>query len=215
MNKQSGFAPAASLAVLAAIIVLGAIIWTASSSKNRSTNEAMMPVNKMEDNNQAATNKPDGMMENTNTDAAKDKMMGDEVKQDEAMKDTKEIMNDQGDKKDSAMTPPDAMMPKVGVYEDYSPATVLTEQAKGNKVVLFFHATWCPFCQAADKEFTSRASDIPAGVAVLKTDYDTNTSLKTKYGITYQHTFVQIDNQNNLVSKWNGGDIDNLNKYLK
>ena len=83
------------------------------------------------------------------------------------------------------------------------------------KLVLFFHAPWCPFCKTADGEFQSRTSEIPAGVAVLKTDYDSNTSLKQKYGVTYQHTFVQVDDDENLVSKWNGGDIDNLKKYLK
>ena len=39
--------------------------------------------------------------------------------------------------------------------------------------------------------------------------------LAKKYLISYQHTFVQIDNDGNSVSKWNGGDIDNLKKYLK
>ena len=107
------------------------------------------------------------------------------------------------------------MMAKSGTYKDYSAATVEAEQKAGNKVVLFFHAPWCPFCKTADGEFQSRTSEIPAGVAVLKTDYDSNTSLKQKYGVTYQHTFVQVDDDENLVSKWNGGDIDNLKKYLK
>src|SRR3990167_6169147 len=88
-------------------------------------------------------------------------------------------------------------------------------QKAGYKVVLFFHAPWCPFCKAANAEFISRANEIPAGVTVLKTNYDSNTELKQKYGVTYQHTFVQIDNNENQVSKWNGGDIDNLKKYLK
>jgi thiol-disulfide isomerase/thioredoxin len=93
--------------------------------------------------------------------------------------------------------------------------TVAAEQSSGNKVVLFFHAPWCPFCRAANTAFLQRADEIPSGVVVLKTDYDTNTELKRKYGVTYQHTFVQIDANGNQVSKWNGGDIDNLKKYLK
>jgi thiol-disulfide isomerase/thioredoxin len=102
-----------------------------------------------------------------------------------------------------------------GNYGDYSPDTVATEQRAGHKVVLFFHAPWCPFCRAADVAFKEKASQIPAGVTVLKIDYDSNKELRTKYGITYQHTFVQIDNNGELVSKWNGGDVDNLIKYLK
>ena len=102
-----------------------------------------------------------------------------------------------------------------GNYKDYSSDTVTTEQKAGNKVVLFFHAPWCPFCRAADEAFRSKINQIPAGVTVLKTDYDSNTALKQKYGVTYQHTFVQIDQNGNQLTKWNGGDIDNLLKYIK
>ncbi len=102
-----------------------------------------------------------------------------------------------------------------GKYQDYSPDTVKTEQAAGHKLVLFFHADWCPFCVEADKQFKLKADQIPQGVTVLKTNYDAETALKKKYVITYQHTLVQIDGNGNLVSKWNGGDVDNLKKYLK
>lgn len=138
----------------------------------------------------------DAMMENKN--------------EDESMMPKDDAMMEE-DKMDA----PDAMMEKPGAYKDYSEATVMAEQAAGNKVVLFFHAPWCPFCKAADAEFKARLGEIPAGVTVLKTDYDSNTELKQKYGVTYQHTFVQVDNNLNQVSKWNGGDLDNLKKYLK
>lgn len=102
-----------------------------------------------------------------------------------------------------------------GEYKTYSPDTARAEQAAGHKVVLFFHADWCPFCVEADKQFKAKLDQIPKGVTVLKTNYDTETALKKKYVVTYQHTFVQIDANGNLVSKWNGGDVDSLTKYLK
>jgi thioredoxin-related protein len=34
--------------------------------------------------------------------------------------------------------------------------------------------------------------------------------LAKKYGVTYQHTFVQIDAEGNEVTKWNGGKIEEL-----
>lgn len=102
-----------------------------------------------------------------------------------------------------------------GSYQNYSPELVKSEQQAGRTVVLFFHASWCPYCKEADANFQANLDKIPQGVTVLKTDYDSNTDLKKKYGVTYQHTFVQIDSQGNLVSKWSGGDIDNLIKYLK
>jgi thiol-disulfide isomerase/thioredoxin len=100
-------------------------------------------------------------------------------------------------------------------YQDYSPDKPAKLASSGYKVVLFFHAPWCPFCRSANSTFVSRTSEIPQGVAVLKTDYDSNSDLKKKYGVTYQHTFVQIDAEGNAVSKWSGGDIDNLKKYIK
>lgn len=109
----------------------------------------------------------------------------------------------------------DVMMEKSGSYKDYSASTVSSEQDAGNKVVLFFHAPWCPFCRTADSAFKSSMDKIPAGVTVLKTDYDSNTELKTKYGVTTQHTFVQIDDSGNLVTKWVSGDIDTLLKNIK
>jgi thiol-disulfide isomerase/thioredoxin len=104
---------------------------------------------------------------------------------------------------------------KPGEYLDYSPETLQTELAEDHKVVLFFHAPWCPFCKAANAAFKAKLDQIPSNVVVLKTDYDSNSALKQKYGVTYQHTFVQIDKNGNLISKWNGGDVDNLKKYLK
>lgn len=109
----------------------------------------------------------------------------------------------------------DMTMQDHGVYKDYSIQTLIAEQKAGQKIVLFFHATWCPECRKADTEFKTKTTDIPKGVTVLKTDYDTEKELKTKYGVTYQHTFVQIDNQGNQITKWSGENIEALIKNLK
>jgi hypothetical protein len=45
---------------------------------------------------------------------------------------------------------------------------------------------------------------IPAGITILKTDYDSETELKKKYGVTTQHTLVQVDKDGNLIKKWSG-----------
>jgi thiol-disulfide isomerase/thioredoxin len=106
-------------------------------------------------------------------------------------------------------------MPSAGEYKDYGPDAVAQAQKAGSKVVLFFHADWCPFCVEADKQFKAKLDQIPPGVTIFKTPYDTETALKQKYGVTYQHTFVQIDAKGNMATKWNGGDIANLKKYIK
>jgi thiol-disulfide isomerase/thioredoxin len=82
--------------------------------------------------------------------------------------------------------------------------------------VLFFYANWCPTCQPADASFSEYIKDIPSDVTVLRVNYnDTATDqaekeLAKKYGVTYQHTFVQIDAEGNEVTKWNGGKIEEL-----
>jgi thioredoxin 1 len=79
------------------------------------------------------------------------------------------------------------------------------DEAAGMKRVLFFAASWCPTCRAADKDFNANLDKIPGDVVILKTDYDTQTALKTKYGITRQHTFVYVNAKGEALKKWSGG----------
>ncbi len=88
-----------------------------------------------------------------------------------------------------------------GIYADYTPEKLTL--AENKKVVLFFKASWCPTCQAVDKNIVS--SKIPSGLAILKVDYDSSFELKKKYGVTIQHTFVQVDKNGNMIKKWIGG----------
>ncbi len=98
-------------------------------------------------------------------------------------------------------------------YVEYSKTAY--EAAKDKKRVLFFHAKWCPTCKAANTEFEANLDKIPSDVVLFKTDYDTSGELKTKYGITYQHTFVQVNTSGKQLAKWNGGDINELIQNLK
>lgn len=100
-------------------------------------------------------------------------------------------------------------------YLDYSEKVMKAELEAGQKVVLFFHAKWCPFCVKADKAFMSSTDEIPVGVTVLKIDFDTEKEMAKKYGVTYQHTFVQLDKNLESVTKWVSGDIKELKKNLK
>lgn len=91
-----------------------------------------------------------------------------------------------------------------GTYTSYSTDKVAS--AGQNKTVLFFHAAWCPTCRTLDKDINNSLNDIPAGIQILKTNYDTEKDLKKKYGVTYQHTFVQVDPNGNLIKTWGGGN---------
>lgn len=85
------------------------------------------------------------------------------------------------------------------VYANYDSSLV---GARGD-TVLFFHASWCPSCSAADKGIS--AGVIPENLSILKVDYDSSTDLRKKYGVVAQHTFVQVDADGNEIKKWVGG----------
>ncbi|MFC1653855.1 thioredoxin family protein [Patescibacteria group bacterium] len=80
--------------------------------------------------------------------------------------------------------------------------------------ILFFHASWCPTCKVADKDITSNLNKIPEDVVVFKTNYDTEKDLKQKHDITYQHTFVQVDEDGNQITKWTGGNTKEILENL-
>ena len=104
-------------------------------------------------------------------------------------------------------------------YVEYSKANF--DAASSNRRVLFFYASWCPTCKPADASFMQNESRIPEDVTLIRVNYnDPETDqdekdLAKKYGITYQHTFVQIDSSGNEVTKWNGGHIDELLSNIK
>ena len=102
------------------------------------------------------------------------------------------------------------MMRKHGRYEAYTGSLAPT-----GRQVLFFHAAWCPTCRSADANITSKLSDIPTDVTIHKVDYDDSSDLKKKYGVTYQHTFVQVDASGEMITKWSGGDLNTIIQKLK
>ena len=84
------------------------------------------------------------------------------------------------------------------------------DKASSQKRVLFFAASWCPSCRAADKNLNQNLTKIPENTIVFKADYDTETALKTKYKITRQHSFVFVDAKGIALKSWSGGGIDEL-----
>lgn len=90
-----------------------------------------------------------------------------------------------------------------GTYEDYHPQKL--SYAREGKVILFFKADWCASCSVVDEQVLESLEKIPAGVHILKVDFDTEFELRKKYGVTLQHTFVQVDEFGNMRAKWSNG----------
>ena len=111
----------------------------------------------------------------------------------------------------SQATRPDSATNTPG-YIDYYDGVIA---ATAGQKILFFHAPWCPQCRAL--EASIKAGQIPAGVTIIKTDYDSMQSLRQKYGVTIQTTLVKVDDQGNLIKKYVAYDeptLDNLVKNL-
>lgn len=105
-------------------------------------------------------------------------------------------------------------------YVEYSPG-ILASDGLNDRRVLFFYASWCPFCRPADAEFRERMNEIPSDVTVIRVNYnDSDTdedekNIARQYGVTYQHTFVQIDRDGKAIAIWNGGKLKELLSRIK
>ncbi|WP_088312487.1 thioredoxin family protein [Kineosporia sp. R_H_3] len=91
-----------------------------------------------------------------------------------------------------------------GSYVDYATYRKDPTAYADGRVVLFFHASWCPNCRLTEKNLTEDPASIPADLTVVKVDFDTETDLRAKYGITQQHTFVAVGPDGAERAKWTG-----------
>jgi len=97
----------------------------------------------------------------------------------------------------------------------------ILKNSQNTRRVLYFYANWCPTCLPANDDLSSKADQIPSDVTVIRVNYnDSDTDedekeLARKYGITYQHTFVQIDSEGKEIAKWNGGQLKELLENIK
>jgi thiol-disulfide isomerase/thioredoxin len=188
MKQIQGFGAVGVVGIVAAVLIVGAVGFILNNSNTNKEKVMMAEKTQMEEKAlmEQKAMEENAMMEKETLSAEDDKMMDDGMME-----------------KDESTT-----MQKAGVYAAYSEDSLAMAQ-KG-KTVLFFHASWCPSCRGADADIQKNSAAIPAGVTILKTDYDTEIALKQKYGVTTQHTFVEIDSAGTLVQKWSGGDFANI-----
>ena len=186
-----------TILAVAALLIIGVGGFVAYSSNMEMKQMDAMKAEKamMAEKEAMAMKEKDAMM-------AKENMTSEQM---EAMK-KKEAM-----KGGDVMKKKEAMNKTAGVYAAYSADKLAL--AKDNKVVLFFAASWCPTCRALDAEILS--SGIKPGVVILKIDFDNSKELRAKYGVTTQHTLVQVDASGNKINKWSGGNLAGIYSNLK
>lgn len=94
---------------------------------------------------------------------------------------------------------------------DFQSEAQLNELAAAGKTVVFFYAAWCPNCRATVAELNKRFDEVDPDLTLVIADYDKEGALKGKFGVTYQDTFVLLDEAGNSVKSWNSGGVDGLN----
>ena len=101
-----------------------------------------------------------------------------------------------------------------GIYIKGTPDDIA--RYAGNRILLFFHASWCPSCRQADKDIKKRQQDIPDDLVILNINYDQHGDWGRKnYGVTYQHRFVQVDGSGNEITGWSNGYFDEILENIK
>lgn len=111
--------------------------------------------------------------------------------------------------------------PKTYVGGKYITYSAESSMNFSGRRVLFFYANWCPTCRPADVNIRANEDKLPEDLTVVRVNYnDTDTdlaekALAQKYGVTYQHTFVQIDTDGAEIAKWNGGALPELLENIK
>lgn len=168
--------------ILIALLGITAIAVISYNSFSKNDSDDVMNVMDKEE---------DTMMIDDSMDKGEDSMMVDDSMD----------KNDDSMMVDDSMNKDDNVMMKSGIYTDYD-FLKLTDDTN----IIFFHANWCPTCKALNANIESNLIEIPSNVILLKTDYDKETELKKKYGVTIQHTLVQVDKSGNMIKKWSGSE---------
>jgi len=117
-----------------------------------------------------------------------------------------EISNTSPTKKPEKESKPiaDAESAQPGSYLTLAEYENSKDRYSNSDVVLFFNANWCSTCKIARDNIESDLDSIPSNLAIVVVDFDKETDLRKKYGVTIQHTFVQIDKDGNQLTKWSG-----------
>ncbi len=99
-------------------------------------------------------------------------------------------------------------------YVQFSESTLQSSKARGQSLLFFAATGWCQTCSELENEIVARAPEIPSGMTVLKVDYDNDTEMNRKYGVTMQHTLVLLDSNGAEITRWAGGNFDAMLKKL-
>lgn len=156
----------------------------------------------------ASPQNDDNMMMEEGNESGDTMMKGDSMNEDPNMVGGDAMMEKDGDAMMEVEVNADAMMKQssAGTFTEYTDGAIAVAGAESDTIVLAFFADWCSTCRAAKSDINAQLDEIPAGLTILDVNYDTATELRQKYGVTTQHTYVEVDAEGNMVRSWRGGN---------
>lgn len=209
------------LVTLVAVLVIGGLIFVFSSG---SDDQATTPADTTTEESQPAgedQQPDDGALVETGNGSDSSDQAGDQSSdpadetQPDATAPAADNENDGDSNRDPGSDQTETSSPALapGQYIEYDNEAQLAEFADRD-VWLNFHLETCPFCRALDENINANLDQIPAGVVILKVDYDKNQNLRVRYGINRQTVIVRIDSDGNEIGRFDGygrnSTIDNL-----
>ena len=96
-----------------------------------------------------------------------------------------------------------------GVYEDYSDSAIADAQGT---TLLFFHAPWCGQCRDIESDILEYG--VPAGVTIIKVDFDSRQDVRQQYDVNMRTTFLKLDASGTEVQRFVAYDTPSLQAVI-
>ncbi|MBX3098729.1 MAG: thioredoxin [Salinibacterium sp.] len=110
---------------------------------------------------------------------------------------------------ESSAPTPETAGAAAGVYENYTDTAIANAQGT---TLLFFHAPWCPQCRAVESDILSKG--VPAGVTIIKVDFDSRQDVRQQYDVNQQTTFIKLDSSGKEVQRFVAYDNPSLQAVI-
>ena len=82
------------------------------------------------------------------------------------------------------------MMNHTNDLKPYTQEAYTAAAAAGKTTLLFFHAPWCPVCQAQEPKVLAQLNGDHKDVVAFTVDYDTNVKLRKELKVAKQSTLI-------------------------
>jgi len=89
-------------------------------------------------------------------------------------------------------------------YIAYTADVAADAQAEGRPVVYYFWAAWCPICKAEEPTLKAWIESSEHPIAGFRVNYDTESALKAKFKVPYQHTTIFLNANGEEVERFSG-----------